>query len=81
MKEGLEELACNKMVNTGKQLGISQAKGRLRYQYQVKKFIIESLMTLPSKHLDLQINFRQWLYAKWITIILYIKYKWGQCQL
>ena len=38
-------------------------------------------MTLPSKHLDLQINFRQWLYAKWITIILYIKYKWGQCQL
>lgn len=29
MKEGLEELACNKIVNTRKQLGISQAKGRL----------------------------------------------------
>ena len=29
MKDILKESACNKVVNTGKQLGISQAKGRL----------------------------------------------------
>ena len=42
MKDILKETASNKVVNTGKQLGISQAKGRLDISYQAKIFTIES---------------------------------------
>lgn len=40
-------------------------------------------MVLTNKHPDIQANFMEWLYTKWINILLYIKikgYKGGKCE-